>query len=171
MLKLGIDSEAPAQPGDEATQLRARIAAAKLARDAADASAAELRELEALRAEADAAERAARDAEALARLEREHGDVLDPKTLVGAKGKLAGHRSAGGLILLKRPDPGKFKQFQDLETTKREDLASLVYPCRVHPSDAEFDKILEQWPATLTNLADRVAHLAGARKSELTGKS
>lgn len=164
------DLPAEVSPVDEVAALRARIAKARAATEAIKEAEAPRRELESLKLEAEQAEREVRDEEALAKAERETGDIVDRKTLMGTKGKIAAHRSAAGLVIINRPDAVKFKAFQDLEGTKREDLEALIFPCRRYPSAEEFDRILETYPATLTNLADRAAHLAGARKSELSGK-
>jgi hypothetical protein len=155
----------------KADELRARIAAARNRTSAIAAEAAADRELEDLAVEAEAAEQAARDEAAILAAERQCGDVLNRETLIGKRLRIAGYRTARGIVIVKAPDPVKFRAFQDrAEPAKTEDLISLVAPCRVVPELATFDQIIDTQPGAITGLADLVAYLAGARKSAVAGK-
>jgi hypothetical protein len=136
--------------------LKARLAAAREAKAAAEARRAEPEDLE---AEVVLAEREAREAEALADAEREHG-----------KANVAAVTTRMGLVIVKRPHTVSFKKFQDDSKFDTTSLERFVRPCRVYPDVIAFDRILDEQPGVLAQLADRCAYLAGARKAEDAGK-
>jgi hypothetical protein len=150
--------------------LRARIAAAKVQKAEIEAADADRRELEALRQDAETAEQAARDEAAIVAAEKRRGDVLDRETLVGRRFQIAGLRLPTGVVIVRTPDPLKFRAFQDAEKTKTEDLISLVSGCVEHPDKGSFAALLDRQPGALVALADLCAYLAGARKSAVAGK-
>lgn len=143
---------------DANKELKERLAAAKQRLRIAEVS-REQTEQQALLAQVETEERNAADAEALARAEEE----------IGAN-KIAVVHTDLGCVIVKRPNPIHYKRFRDKESAKTQDLDQLVRPCVVHPTLARFDAILEEQPATLDRVADRVVYLAGFRAKEVSTK-
>jgi hypothetical protein len=75
-----------------------------------------------------------------------------------------------GNVIVKRASAMKFRRFQDKGEANTEDVAALVRPCVVWPSQGELDVILEELPATLMRMASAVIALAGQRSGELAKK-
>jgi hypothetical protein len=136
------------------SELRAKRAALAEERAKQEAERALVEQIE-------AEERALRDDEAIAAAEAEHGPVGK---------RIAVVHTDLGVIIVKRPNPLIFRRFQDKGTTKTEDFDQLVRPCLVYPSKTEFDRILEELPATLIRAANAVCALAGVRHDEISGK-
>lgn len=105
-------------------------------------------------------EREASDEEAIQRAEEEHS----------AKRIYVVRTENLGCVIVKRPDPVRYKRFRDQESSKTQDLEKLVGPCIVYPDRMTFDRILDEAPATLDRVADAVVTLAGFRKKELAEK-
>jgi hypothetical protein len=145
---------------DPKAMLQARLEAARERKTAAEPSAAE-RELADLQASVEAAELAARDAEAVKAAVAKHGKLDEKIGVVYTR---------LGCIVVTRPHTASFRMFQDLEEPKGSDVEDLVMPCVVHPSRKDADKMLEELPGTLAQLADKVALLAGVKRSKLAGK-
>ena len=137
-----------------------RLAAARERKRRAEAISDEARAQAELLAEVEKAEREALDAEAIAKAKAEHGD-----------NKIATIDTDLGVVIVKRPNPVLYKRFRDKESAKTSDLEQLVRPCLVHPDLSRWDAMLEEQPATLDRVADRVVFLAGFRGKELSGKS
>lgn len=133
--------------------LRTRAAAAKAAREKTPA--------ERLDAEIAAATIQAANEEAITAAVAEHGDI-------GVN--LGTVETRLGVVILKRPKPGIWKKFADKGDTKSATIDSLVRPCVVYPSLAEFDAILDAVPAALIACGDMVALLAGVRDKEAAEK-
>ena len=148
---------------DEASELRARIAAARDKRKALAAAEAPRRELATLTREAELEERGAADDAAIAKAERELGKRnVDWATC----------DTAIGVVILRRPNGVAFKKFQDTPgkpTTLV--LEELVQPCVCHPPVGEWNKALDITPGVLMQAADRVCELAGIRQAEQLGKA
>lgn len=144
-----------------AEDLRTRLAAARNTRTALEQAKADRDEKTAIEELVEQEERAARDAEALDKAE----------TTIGKLGKkIALVQTDMGAIIVKRPNAVLFKRFVDTSSLKTDDLDKLVRPCLVHPPVAEFDRILDELPATLMRVANAVTALAGVRTEEAAGK-
>lgn len=117
-------------------------------------------ELEQLAEQLAKEERALEAAEALSKAEAEHG-----------VGKVGLVETDLGPVVVKRPNHVLFRKFQDTESIKSIDVEKFVRPCVVHPTREQFDKIVEELPATLMRVANVVTRLAGARTEEISGKS
>lgn len=147
-------SEVEVKVDNELLALRAKRAELEQAREARDERRERDREVEAERAKI-------RLEEAIAKAESEIGPVGSHLAIVDTD---------LGPILLRRPQPLKFRRFQDKADSKSEDVEALVRPCVVYPSAAEVDVILHDLPATLIRLGNAVAELAGYRAAEVTKK-
>lgn len=134
-----------------------------------------------LRAQRFALEQARNDRESQAsateQLAAEERGLLDDQALDAAIEKhgpvgqqIALVKTRLGTIILKRSNATLFKRYIDKGKFDTDDLDKLTRPCLVHPTVAEFDRIILELPATLTRCADRVAVLAGFRKDEIAGK-
>lgn len=115
-----------------------------------------------LQAQVEQEELALRNEQALAEAEEQHGPLGD---------KIAAVYTRMGVVIVKRPVSMVFKRFQEAGKTKHEDFDRLVRPCLVYPTKAEFDRIVEEQPATLIRCADAVAVLAGVQTDDNAGKS
>jgi hypothetical protein len=136
-------------------KVRAERAALAVAREARAADAA-------LEAQLEGETLALRDEQAIAAAELEHGPVGKRIAVIGTD---------LGVVIVKRPHAALFRKFQAKGSTKPEDLDQLVRPCLVYPSKAEFDRIDDELPATMTRCANAVVALAGFRQEENAGKS
>lgn len=150
----------PSPPLTAGGTLEQRLAAARERKRAAEAAQHATAAEAQLVAEVETAEREAADAEAIAKATAEHG-----------AGKIAIVETDLGVVIVKRPNPVLYKRFRDKESAKTADLEQLVRPCLVHPDPSRWDAMLEEQPATLDRVADRVVFLAGFRGKELSGKS
>src|ERR1700759_3690440 len=79
-------------------------------------------------------ERKLAEAQALEKLEAEHGAVGKEIELVDS--------DVGGVIV-RRPTMNVFRRFQDSGTNETSDWLNLVRPCVLYPSKAEFDALIE----------------------------
>ncbi len=68
-----------------------------------------------------------------------------------------------GGVIVKVPARAKFKHFSDKERLRTDDFIELIQPCRVYPSAEKFADILDNWPATVAQIANVVLSLAGVR--------
>ena len=112
----------------------------------------------------EAAEREAADCEKLEELIAKHGELN-----VG----IAAIHTDQGMVVVKRPNHLHFKRYQDKANTGKithQDVEQLVGTCLVHPSRDAFDVIVAELPATLVQVADEVASLAGVGRSRTEGK-
>jgi hypothetical protein len=145
----------------EATELKARLAAAQARKVAAQAS--QRSELDTLREQVEAEEREARNAEAIADAERKlgrRGVYFDVVTVPD-----------GRIVVLKRPHPAAYKAFSELDKPTVDATHELVRPCVEFPGKGEFDTIIdEQFPAVLDACGIKVLGLAGMRRVELGKK-
>jgi len=144
---------------DESKELETRLAAARERRRAAEAKREQTASALSTQAMVEAEERDAADAEAIAKAEEEIGER-----------RIAVIRTELGAVIVKRPNPVLYKRFRDKESAKTQDLEMLVRPCLVHPPFARFDAMLEEQPAVLDRVADRVVFLAGFRGKEVSEK-
>ncbi len=103
---------------------------------------------------------------AIRKAEVEHGRVGK---------KIAVVRYDGGVVILGRANPLKFKRFTDQlgdDNVKDSDaIEALVRPCVLHPPMTEFEQVIEQFPAVLGRCANEITVLAGMVRKELSGKS
>lgn len=106
-------------------------------------------------------EQAAKDAPRIVEAEDEHGPIGE---------RIAVVETDLGAIVVKRPHHLIFRRFQDKGSTKSDDLWALVKPSIVYPDAKRVDQIIEELPATLSQLADEVVTLAGVRSKEAAGK-
>jgi hypothetical protein len=139
----------PAERLEAAARARTELAKAR----AAKAAAAETAAL------ADAEERALADDLAFAEAEDAHG-----------AGKIARVETALGAVIVKRPSQPAYRKFQDSAKATTLEFEKLVRPCLVYPTDAALDRILEEQPGVLAELATAVARLAGTRIESNSGK-
>lgn len=104
------------------------------------------------------------DASALASAEAEHG--------LESEGMIATVKTRLGLVILKRPNALKYRQFQD--SNKKATSISidndLVRPCLVYPDAARWDVIINELPDTIRLCGDKVVELAGFQSNDLSGK-
>ena len=152
-------SETDALEQEKRDELNARLDAANAKAESARLDREALETSGELERKVVAAERAASDERALYEAEAEHGAR-----------KIGTVATDLGLIIVKRANPILFKRFQDSESVKTEDLEKLVRPCVVHPTMREYDAIIEELPAALVRVADRVMYLAGVRAKDTGGK-
>lgn len=145
----------------EEAELKERLDSARARRRAAEEERASRAATQQLTDEVEAEERAASDAEAIAKAETEHGPIGK---------KIRAVHTDLGVIIVKRSHPVAWRAFQDKAESTTLAFYELVHPCVVHPDKDEFDRILDELPATLIRAADAVAYLAGARNEEVTGK-
>jgi hypothetical protein len=146
---------------DEIKELEERLAKARADRAAVDAKRGERSKLEELRKKVADEERAARDEAAIAAMEEKHGPLGE---------KIRAVYTACGVVIVKRPHHVLFKRYQDSKG-KAADVQQLIYPCIVHPTTDELDKIIEEQPAELIAIGNAVCTLAGVRNEEVSGKS
>lgn len=121
----------------------------------------EARALEELRRQVEQAEREAAEVVVLEGLIEKYGEIGD---------KLAALHTSEGLVVVKRPAAPTFKKFQDVKDQKVIDVENLVRPCVVYPERAKFEAICDALPATLLQVADLVASLAGSGRGRVEGK-
>jgi hypothetical protein len=145
--------------------------------DAADA--AKLAEVRAKRAALDAARADAEAARAVKEtLAREVQALADAEGLAAAEAQYGpeGDRIRsldapnGALIIVKRAGNAAFRRFMDLPKATTDDAEKLVRPCVVYPGRAEFDLLVEAYPALWLRLAGALTKLAGFKASELAEK-
>lgn len=149
----------------EIAQLEAETAAALSEKESADRERKENQSLRLAQAKIDAekAKIAARDARALTKLESEHGPIGR------AWDKLDTDQ---GMVAFKKPNHLIFKRWQDNGAKdSHTELEKLVKPSLIHPTSwVDFQKIVEDEPATLARAASLICKLAGFRKADLEGK-
>jgi hypothetical protein len=135
-------------------ELRAKRRAINAAREARDAerSAAELVAVE---------ERGLAEDEAIAAAEVEHGAVGKKIFVV---------RTPAGIVIVKRPNHVLYRRYQDKGEATSLEFEKLVRPCLVYPSVEQFDRLLDDLPGILIDVANGVAYLAGSRAKEQLGK-
>jgi hypothetical protein len=146
---------------NEREELEARLIKARSRKLSLVAEREARAEAERFRAEVEEAEQSALDEEAIAKAEGEHGPV-------GAR--LRAVPTPLGVVIVKRPNHLMFRKFMDAGSLKTVDLEKLVRSCLVHPSAQVFDRILEEVPAVVAEIANECAALAGAQRKELGGK-
>lgn len=141
----------------EVAELEARLKAAVGSKARFD----EARQTAELRRRVEEAERVAADLEVLEGLIAKHGEIGD---------RLAVLHTSAGMVVVKRPNPLHYRRFQDQKDQQTEHVATLVRTCLVHPSATGFETICNELPATLLQVADLVASLAGVGKGRVEGK-
>jgi hypothetical protein len=141
--------------------LEEKIATARAAREAREAKREDSARAQRLADELEAEERALADLDVLDKIEAEHG----PENKRWRKVP-----TGLGLVVVKRPALATFRKYQDKGKTDSASLDQLVRPCLVHPTKAEFDRIVEQEPAALMRAANAVCYLAGIRKDDASGE-
>lgn len=127
-----------------AKEAKAAFEARQVAREAARAADAELLTLE----------REVKEAEAIEKAELELGARGEHYDIVP---------TIYGIVIVKRPHPVIFRRFQDEGKATVESLTKLVDHARYYPDQSALDSLLDKQPAKLTECADAVCTLAGAR--------
>jgi len=115
------------------------------------------------------------EGEKAAEIEQEAEDeeaIFKAEQELGERGKkFATVRSPKGVIILKQPNPLKYRQFMDANKFTTTSVEAFILPCRVHPSGGRLDEILKEWPGLLQECADAVVELARGKRKEQEGKS
>lgn len=112
------------------------------------------------RAELAAAKRVADDKETLTALEEEHGELGK---------KIAYAVTDRGLVVVKRAAGVVWNRWQNSKR-KDADHEQFVRSCRIHPTEDEFDAIVDEQPGVIISLAAKLTDLYGARQEEDSGK-
>jgi hypothetical protein len=112
------------------------------------------------RAQLETAKREADEKELLTDLEEEHGELGK---------KIAYTRTDRGIVVVKR-SPGVL--FHRWSNSKRKDADNeeLVRRCLIHPTEDEFDAAIDDQPAIVTSLTNKLVELYGFRAEEEAGK-
>jgi len=147
-------------PGNIA-ELQAKVDAARAAREARESKREDAARLQRLTDELEAEERAAANLDVIEGVEKDHG----------VEGKTWRRVNTGaGMIIVKRPHIATFRKYQDKGKTDSASLDALVRPCLLHPTKAEFDRIVNEEPAALMRAANAVCYLAGVRREDTAGE-
>ena len=147
-------------------ELQSTIDAARAKREAIDARRAAKRDADDLQREAESAVREADEAEALEKLEGEHG--ADGVHLWSLKTDI-------GMVVIKRPSLVKYQAFLDkagrkngpTQADQREFIKDLV----VYPDRSRFAKMISDMPALVGRCSDAAIYLAGWRERDEEGKA
>lgn len=119
-------------------------------------------EIERLKAEIALEEQRLRDEPEIDKAIAEHGP-LNIRTKV--------IETPAGAVVIKRPNHLHFRKFQDKgDSIKTADVWDLVRTCIAYPDVKRVDKICEDYPGVLMELANAVSDLAGVRRSEVAPK-
>jgi hypothetical protein len=129
-------------------------------------------EIERVRAERAERERSASLAAAMERAQQTLADEAAWDAAVAEYGvsKLARVETDNGMLILKRPNPVKYKAFQDKPGINVDQIQELVSPCIVYPPKPVVNAWIAEQPGMLNELGRVVAKLAGARAAEVTAK-
>jgi hypothetical protein len=76
-----------------------------------------------------------------------------------------------GVVILQKPNPLKYKQFQDANKFTTTALEALVYQCRFSPDAGRLQQIFTEYPGKIAECADCVADLAKGARKDAEGKS
>lgn len=145
--------------------LEQRLAAARAKKEAADARRAAVEEARTPLETVELAEREAANAEALAEAEEAHGAIGD---------ELASVETHGGIVIVKRPNALFYtkigREIGSKSDQKSEAAAMrLIHHCLVHPERAEYDALIERYPAVPATLIGLIVKLAAGGAS-VTGE-
>lgn len=154
------------EPNNEEAQLLRELAELDAEIQATESERAQSSHLAELRMQVAQRRQRAADAKAIAKAEDEHG-------LIGVK--IAVVETPAGAVVLKRPSQFEWKKFQDKITSNNgslttDELWRFTKKCLVHPTVAELDSILEEYPGRLGEFGSAVNALATGRAKELAGK-
>lgn len=143
------------------SELEQRIEAARAKKEAADARRARVEEGRAQIEAVELAEREASNAEALAEAEEAHGAIGD---------ELASVETRGGVVIVKRPNALFYnkigREIGSKSDAKSEDAAKrLIAHCLVHPPRAEYEALVERYPAVPPALITLIVKLAAGGAS------
>jgi hypothetical protein len=142
---------------------KARLAAARAARDRVALEREQAHEGEALERQVRAEEIALQNDIALQRAEQQHGrEGVMVKRVLSERGQ--------GCVIVKRATAAAFRRFQDAGELDYAICSALVRPCVVHPDLASFDVMMDEEPAMLMRITSAVCELAGARAEKVTAK-
>jgi hypothetical protein len=132
---------------------------------------AKRRAIERARADKTAREAAASALEEETRALEDEQAILDAETEHGAdRKKIYVCRTAAGLVIVKRPHPLLFRKYMDGDEKGSQENEQLIRSCLVYPSVEKFDRMLDDQPALLIELANKVVWLAGFRAKEVSAK-
>ena len=150
---------------EEVKSVKERIAAIRAEREAIAAKDAEAAELRAANEELQREQHALALAQALPELVAKHGELGSGLVVVNTR---------LGAAVFKRPVYSRWKAYQDtaIKTgVNSNEVEKIVRACRVYPSDAAFDVLIEELPAACGNaFIGAINILAGARAEETEGK-
>lgn len=76
-----------------------------------------------------------------------------------------------GVIILRKPNALKYKQFQDAGKYTTTALESLIYAARFYPEASRLEAIFQEYPGKIGEAADCVADLAKGARKAAEGKS
>jgi hypothetical protein len=150
-----VNEEDKAVETPEQVRLRELKAKLKAQREARDAKMAAPRAV----SETAQLEQQIKDEAALAAAQDEHGED-----------NVRAVTSASGLIIVKRDNHLKFKQFMDRGKFTTAALEEQIARCLVYPTADLLDQYIVKEPFLLQSVSGAIAVLAGAKSDEFTGK-
>lgn len=90
----------------------------------------------------------------------------------GALGKKIGAlRTSAGVVIVKKPHHLEVRKLGATADLSEAQALAFVKTCLVHPSAAEFETIIEEYPLIGGDLMGLVLRLARGRSEEVAGKS
>lgn len=144
-------------------ELRARLVAARAARQALDEERAAKEADAALLAEVEEEERKLAHAKAVRDAEDKHGAVGKSLAVIPT--------DQHGVIIVKKPNHVLFRKWRDSEDmTSCAKMEELITPCVVFPDRPQFSLIIQDQPALIDTVCTQVAALAGFRLKGAAGK-
>jgi hypothetical protein len=142
---------------------KARLAAARAARDRIALEREQQHEVAEIERQARAEEIGLQNDIALQRAEQQHGRE-------GVMIKRVLSEREQGCVIVKRATAAAFRRFQDAGELEFPIMSALVRPCVVHPDLATFDTMMDEEPAMMVRIASAVCELAGARAEKVSAK-
>lgn len=147
---------------DPDAELRARLAAARAAREAIDDERAKKEASAALAAEVEEEERKLANAQAVRDAEEKYGPVGKSIAVVPTD---------HGVVIVKKPNHVLFRKWRDSDDmTSCAKMEEFITPSVVYPSRAQFGTIIQDQPALIDTVCTQVASLAGFRLKGAAGK-
>lgn len=110
----------------------------------------------------------------LERLQRELEDEPHIQEAIDTHGAIGDGiailRTRMGAIVVKRPAQSAWRRFSDGKAITGQESRTLVAACRVYPSMARVDEIVDAYPAALEQVAGLACELAAAGSKEVAAK-